>query len=277
MRQRFHDPECGIPFTGRAAEVCGSGNHLVARSKCRIAFALHRTWTIAASVARAIIQFVRVHAGERGAVERRKRRDSLARVTLVLVLTCTVLASESRADCPGSSLDRKELEPLIAATGLTSLDRAFKAIPDPNPAVLAVYHQKRLSLNPTRSEEIRYLESLPQTQADVDRIYELTYTPEICGHEVVSQVVYGMYQTAARLVYRHGIQHRGFIQLCLFANAEVGEVAWPEFDQLMVDDPDLTLRALRALPGATRRSICGGSDPRDLTSRQALKMCHSEL
>lgn len=201
----------------------------------------------------------------------------MARVTLVLVLTVMMLAAESRADCPGSSLDRNELEALIAANDLTALDRAFKAVSNPNSAVLAVYHQKRLSLNPSRSEEIRYLKTLPQTQAEVDRIYELTHTPEICEHEVVSQVVYGMYQTAARLVYRHAIHHRRFIELVLFSNAEVGEVAWPEFDQLMVDDPDLTLRALRTLPEKTRRSICAGSDPMQLTTRQALKVCHSEL
>ena len=195
-------------------------------------------------------------------------------VAVVLILAG---AAWAYADCPGSSVEPADVVALLRPTQTTELDAEFRQRARKHYALTALFHYRRLMLHRTRSEEIRYLNTLPRTQQQLDQVYELTFARDICDDHVISETVYGMFDIAAKLVRRHGIRHRQFINLCLFANAEVGEVAWPAFDMLLQADPKLTVAALRQLSGPTRRRICGGSDPRELSLLQAVRRCQSGL
>jgi hypothetical protein len=197
--------------------------------------------------------------------------------SVLLLLACLCAGLPVRGDCPGSSVDPAPVAALVSAPDLKALDAVYQTIDHKHPALAAIYYRRRLALNPTRSEEIRYLKSLPRTQEELDRVYDLTLTPQVCENAVVSDVVYGMFQIAGKLVRRHGIMHGRFIELCLFANAEVGEIAWSEFDTLLEEDPLLTLAAMRELPPDAKARLCGGSDPAHMSVREAIRRCQSEM
>lgn len=184
-----------------------------------------------------------------------------------------VMASPIAADCPGSPVAPEAILALGEASTIVALDAAFNRIGAKSPGIVALYRHQRLSLNPTRREELRYLRSLPRTRAELQRVYELTYARDVCEHRAVSATIYDMFDTAARLVQRHGRYHREFIDLCLFTDGELGEVAWPAFDWLLAQDPARTIRTLRSLPAKTRAGICDGRDPRQMTDEEAARVC----
>lgn len=184
-----------------------------------------------------------------------------------------VVASPIVADCPGSSITPEAILALGDASTVVALDAAFDRIGAKNPGIVALYRRQRLSLNPTRREELRYLRSLPRTRNELYRIYELTYARDVCEHRAVSETIYDMFDTAARLVHRHGRYHREFIELCLLTDGELGEVAWPAFDWLLAEDSARTISTLRSLPSKTRADICDGRDPRQMTDEEAVTVC----
>ena len=199
-------------------------------------------------------------------------------LTLRAAIIATLLfAPSASADCPGSSVPPEAIVALANASTVAALDRAVDRFGAAHPAIRALYRRRRLALNPTKAEELRYLTSLPRTESDLSRVYELTYARDVCELPAVSETVYGMYQTAVRLVRSHGRFHRRFIELCLLTDGEVGEAAWPEFDLLLTQDSDRTVTALRTLPLRARTSICGGKDPRDLSLKDAVNACASGL
>jgi hypothetical protein len=120
------------------------------------------------------------------------------------------------------------------------------------------------------------LKALPSTEAELDHVYQLTDTPEVCENATVLATVYDMSDTAARLIQKYGILHGRLLSLCLYSNDEVGEVAFPACDTLMQEDPDLTVAALRTLPRTLRIRYCG-TDPRNLSVRVAVARCQSGL
>lgn len=196
---------------------------------------------------------------------------------IICFLVSATLATPVVADCAGSSLNPADVRLLLDAPDVKALDRVFLALNTPEPALRALYRQRRLTFNPVAAEEMRYLKSLPATQAEMDNVYELVDTPGGCGNDVVQSVVYGMFETASRLVKKHGMFHGHFIRLCSFSNAEVGEVAWPEYGWLLENDTRRTLQAVRSLPRKLRLAMCEGADPRNMPDSKARIKCDTDL
>jgi hypothetical protein len=194
-------------------------------------------------------------------------------VVIVLAAVCSPLV----ADWPGSAVTPEMIKPLLRAADVEALDRAFRAITPTNPAVEAVYHRKRLELRHTAAGEVEFLRTLPRSEQELNAVYQLSDMRDLCEDPLVSSTVYDMFQTSANLAMRHGAFHRRVLQLCLWSIAETGEVAWPECDSLLTEDPNLTTRALRSLPMKERLEICGGHDPRELNTREVLRQCQSGL
>lgn len=166
---------------------------------------------------------------------------------------------------------------LMHSKDLAALDRAYASAQSPGVSVTAVYRLRRLRMNPTAAEEARYFDSLPSTQAELDRIYEdLTYDRTISEDPVISDVVDNMYDTAAAIAHKRHRGYEKFIRLVLFANADVGEIAWPVYDDLLEEDTAAMFAALRALSKEERLRICRNHDPRELTQLEALVQCHTD-
>ncbi|HEV7240297.1 MAG TPA: hypothetical protein VGQ36_13745 [Thermoanaerobaculia bacterium] len=204
-------------------------------------------------------------------------KDSMTHRLACSLFVTLVIASPIAADCPGSSIPHEAILALGDASTVAALDAAFNRIWAMNPGIVALYRHQRLSLNPTWREELRYLRSLPRTRIELQRIYELTYARDVCEHRAVSETIYDMFDTAARLVQRHGRYHREFIELCLLTDGELGEVAWPAFDWLLEEDSARTISTLRSLPPKTRANICDGRDPRQMTDEEAVTVCEAGL
>jgi hypothetical protein len=96
--------------------------------------------------------------------------DRIAAIVLAVVLVATTL----HGDCSGSSLQRRDVDRFpLRASRIEALDAAFAQIDTNGAALSAPNHQRRLSLNPTPAEEIRYLKPLAGTQRQLDGVYEL--------------------------------------------------------------------------------------------------------
>ena len=191
---------------------------------------------------------------------------------LALLFIC---APPLQADCPGSSVPPEAVLALGDATTVQSLDAAFNRVGAENPALLALYRWRRLSLNPTPREELRYLSALPRSASQLLRIYELTYARDVCEHPAVSETVYDMFDTAARLVQKHGRYHQEFVELCLLTDGELGEVSWPAFDWLLAEDSARMVALLRRLPLEIRTQVCDGKDPRELNDQEVVTVCET--
>jgi len=165
----------------------------------------------------------------------------------------------------------------MTATSLATLDNQFAHVDQHDLALVAVYRKRRLVLSATKDEQIRYLESLPTTRSELSRVYALTDSQGICEDPFIIDVVYNMFDTAARIVRGRGRFHRRFIGLCDLTDGEIGEVAWPAFNWWLKKDTARTVAALRSLSKETRTRLCDGQDPIDLTDRDAAKQCRSEL
>lgn len=201
----------------------------------------------------------------------------MQKITLLIIAVIVALAVRAAADCPGSAVAPEAIRPLLHAVDATTLDLAFRAIASPGPAVVAVYHSRRLALRHSSSEELEFLRSLPRSEQELSAVYQLSFIKDLCEDPVVSSTVYDMFQTAANLAERHGAFHGRVLQLCLWSNAETGEVAWPECDSLLAKDPVTTIRALRSLSAKDRSRMCDGHDPRKLSTREILRLCQSGL
>lgn len=195
----------------------------------------------------------------------------------VATLAIATAVSGVRGDCFEPTVDVSCVKRLISATGVAILDREFATCDAADVALVAVYRERRLALYPKAEESRRYLDSLPATQRELSRVYELVNARGICNEPAVSRVVYGMFDTAATQVKKRRTHYREFIELCRLTDGEVGEAAWPAFDWLLDHDAPRMLDALRSLALETRLELCGGLDPRDLSRRDAMKRCRSGL
>ena len=193
---------------------------------------------------------------------------------LLILLPVASGAGNEDTDRP---IDVKAAQSLLYAKDLASLDRSFRGLARTDPALVAIYRTRRLRLNPVPAEERRWLRAMPRTARDLRWIYALTYADEIKDDPLVTDVVYEMFGTASSLVQKHGRLHREFIELCTFTTGELAEAAWPMFDWLLEHDPAKTVAALRRLPAETRKRLCKGTDPIDLSEQEAVRECRSEL
>ena len=189
-------------------------------------------------------------------------------ISAVLLVACTIDASSARK--------------LIEAKTIHQLEAAYHRIPAGDVAMRALYHHQRLALHPTATEELRFLRTLPSTEAEFRCIYGLGelynrydldpfWTP-------ASATVYGDFETAAQLAVKHHTGHARVLAFILatWSNAEVGEVSFPEINELLDRDPEPTADAIRALPVRDQRQLCG-HDVRKRSTKFIVKQCRSEL
>src|SRR5262245_3522038 len=108
----------------------------------------------------------------------------------LLVLAMAVSTSPIFGDSSDTSIDVKAVRGLISSTDVVTLDRRFAKMDGTDPALVAVYRRRRLDLHLTAQEEVKFLESLPTTQADLSRVYTLTDSRDLSGEPYVTEVVY---------------------------------------------------------------------------------------
>lgn len=193
------------------------------------------------------------------------------------LLLAVMLSPDANAQCYDTGINPKTVEKLLGAADVAALDAALKRVGAGDVAIMAVYRKRRLALNPVDAEEVRFLRSLPKTASDAKRLVLLTATTDICELPEVAAIVYGMYNTAAKIIKKQGKSHRALIDASVVAEAELADTAWPAFDWLLENDTKLTLSALRILPEADRTRICHGQDPRKVSEKNALEQCRSGL
>lgn len=196
----------------------------------------------------------------------------LAVLALCLAPTLQIQGSEP-------PVDEKAVRALLEAKDLESLDRLFAKTAQGDEALKAVYQARRLALSNTRAEELRFLESLPDSEKKLLRVYQLTY-PSSSGlgeDPRVGDVVYGMFERAARLARKHGSGHRRVLRLCLFSDGELADVAWDWCDWLVTNDPQRALDSIRTLPAEDQRRMCGDASLEKLTAKGVVEKCVSDL
>ena len=198
-------------------------------------------------------------------------------MTTRLAFFAVLLALSAYGDCVGSSVDAAAARALLDARSIDRLDRAYQKSGTRDAALRALYRRRRLTLNPSTAEEMRFVRGLPASEAELNCVYALIDTGGFGDDQVVQEVVYGMFDTAARVIAHRRTGYRRFIRLCLWSNAEVGEVAWPVYDSLLNEQPRLVIAALRSLDREERLRICDGVDPRLMTDALVEQRCRSEF
>lgn len=166
---------------------------------------------------------------------------------MALILLLSVLS-----DC--ERFDVAVAERLVAARTVAELDRIKigQSVP-----LRALYRSRRLTLNPSAAEERRFLRSLPKTRDELLCVYALTYPREVSETNEVSEAVYGMFRRAARIARKLGIGHDRVLQLALWTDGELAYSSWEAFDWLLEYDHELAVAALKRLPRAEQRRVCG--------------------
>jgi hypothetical protein len=201
----------------------------------------------------------------------------MRRWSLVVALLC--FASTAQIYGKEPPIDETSVRALLEAKDLESLDRISAKTSQGDAALRAVYRTRRLALNNTHEEELRFLEALPDSAPRLWRVYHLTY-PSISGlgeDSRIGDVVYGMFERAARLAQKHGSGHRRVLRMCLFSDGELAETAWEWCDWLLRADPERVLSAIRSLPLADQRRICGEVSVERLTAKEVVEKCSSDL
>jgi hypothetical protein len=129
-------------------------------------------------------------------------------------------------------------------------------------------------MNRTGEEERRYFRGLPRSDEELWCVYRLTHPGPLFNTVEVGRTVHEMFDRAARLSRKLGFGHDRVIQLALWSDGELAYSAWDAFDWLLVNDPELTVAALRKVPEGERRMCEGPID--GLTVRATVARCRSE-
>lgn len=196
---------------------------------------------------------------------------------LAVLALCLAPTSQIQGNEP--PVNEKAVRALLEAKDLESLDRLFPNTAQGDEALKAVYLTRRLALSNTRAEELRFLESLPDSEKKLWRVYQLTY-PSSSGlgeDSRVGNVVYGMFERAARLARKHGSGHRRVLRLCLFSDGELADIAWDWCGWLVTNDPQRALNAIRTLSVEDQRRMCGDANIEKLTAKEVVEKCVSDL
>jgi hypothetical protein len=197
----------------------------------------------------------------------------------IVVMTLVSLSPAMQAHGGEPSIDEASVRALLEARSLESLDHVFSKAAREDEALKAVYQARRLVLNNSRGEELRFLEALPATERGLQRVYELTHPSESkLGEDPrIADVVYGMFERAARYAQRYKSGHRRVLQLCLFSDGELAETAWEWCDWLLQHDSERALAAIRSLPIEDQRRMCSGETAEGLTVKEAIQKCATDL
>ena len=196
-------------------------------------------------------------------------------------LTIGLLCFGSTAQIYGKEppIDETSVRALLDAKDLEALDRISAKTSPGDAALRAIYRTRRLALNNTQEEELRFLEALPDSEPRLWRVYHLTSpSPSGLGEDSrIGDVVYGMFERAARLAQKHGSGHRRVLRLCLFSDGELAETALEWCDWLLKADPERALTAIRSLPAEDQRRLCGDVNIKRLTAMEVVEKCSSGL
>jgi hypothetical protein len=198
-------------------------------------------------------------------------------LSALVLLSAALPATDGLADCPDTTVDAKAVRSLLTTADAASLDSRFAQLRTDDPAIIATYRRRRLQLDPTKQEEVRYLQSLPATREELSRVYTLVDSRDLCGDRIVSDIVDGMWARAARLVRKHGVGHEAFIRRCLLTDGYVAEDAWDVFDWLLKHDTMRTVAAIRKLSSEDQKRVCGDADLQHISAAEARKRCASGL
>lgn len=196
----------------------------------------------------------------------------------VVVVTLASLSPAMPLQGGDPPIDEASARALLGATNLESLDHAYSKAAREDEALKAIYHARRLVLNASREEELKFLEALPSTEKALWRVYQLTYPSESnLGEDPrISNVVYGMFERGARYAKKHESGHRRVLQLCLFSDGELAETAWDWCDWLIQEDPERALAAIRSLPAEDQRRMCSGETVEGLPAQEAIQKCAAD-
>lgn len=199
------------------------------------------------------------------------------RQLIAVVLLCVASTVPLYGEEP--PIDEKAARALLEAKDLKSLDQLSAKATQRDEALRAVYQARRLALNSTREEELRFLAALPDSEAKLSRVYQLTYpSPSGLGEDPrIGDVVYGMFERAARLSHKHGSGHRRVLRICLFSDGELAETAWEWCSWLVKVDPKKALNAIGSLPVEDQRRVCGDVKIERLTAKEVVEKCTLDL
>ena len=176
---------------------------------------------------------------------------------MVLALLFAQLSVAAQETC--EHFDVASARRMIEAKHVRELDDAFMAARRRDLPLIALYRSRRLSLNPTKAEELRYLRSLPKTRDELFCVYRLTYPRAISETPEVAEAVYNMFDRAAALAHENRLGYGDVLRLALWADGELGEVAWDWYAPALEGDPAMMSAAIRQLPLDDQRRLCGGS------------------
>jgi hypothetical protein len=193
-------------------------------------------------------------------------------------IVCCAIAAIAAADArPATSgcetFNLSVARRLIAAKNVQTLDAAMSK--SDSVPLTALYRSRRLDLNPTAAEEQRFFEALPATRDQLLCVYHLTAPREVSETTAVSTTVYGMFDRAAAICRKTKSGYGRVLQLSLWADGELGEAAWDWYNDALDHDPHAMTRAIRGLPVADQRRLCGRST-RGISERDLLTLCRQE-
>jgi hypothetical protein len=216
-----------------------------------------------------------------------KRKEGTMKPLLLLgcsmlrpfAVTLLCIASPARVYGKEPPIDETSVRALLEAKDLESLDRVFAKTSQGDAALRALYRTRRLALNNTPEEELRFLEALPDSESRLWRVYHLTHpSPSGLGEDSrIGDVVYGMFERAARLAQKHDSGHSRVLKMCLFSDGELGETAWEWCDWLLRAAPERALNAIRSLPVEDQRRMCKDVSIEGLTAKEVVEKCSSGL
>jgi hypothetical protein len=197
----------------------------------------------------------------------------------IVVVTLVSLSPAMQVHGGEPSIDEASVRALLDARNLESLDHVFSAAAREDEALKAIYQARRLVLNDSREEELRFLEALPATERGLRRVYQLTYPSgsKLGEDPRIADVVYGMFERAARYAQRYESGHKRVLELCLFSDGELAETAWEWCDWLLQHDSERTLAAIRSLPIEDQQRMCSGETTEGLTVKEAIQKCTTDL
>ena len=200
--------------------------------------------------------------------------SKLLSLVRIIAITIGSLSPAMQAHGGEPPIDEASVRALLEARNLETLERVFSKVAREDEALKAIYQARRLVVNPSRKDELRFLETLPATRSGLWRVYQLTYSSESrLGEDPrIADVVYGMFERAALYAQKYESGHRRVLQLCLFSDGELAETAWEWCDWLLQHDSERTLAAIRSLPIEDQRRICGGP-AEGLTVKEAIQKC----
>lgn len=190
----------------------------------------------------------------------------------ILALTLLLPPASLFANGGCEDFEAEAAQRMIAASTVRQLDDAFTAARHRDLPLIALYRSRRLALNPTAAEELRYFRALPKSEDELFCVYRLTDPGPMGNAPAVDETVYAMFDRAAAIARKHELGYTRVLRLALWADGELAAGAWGWYDAIMRDDRARLVAAIRKLPAGEQRRLCGGV-VRSLPARAIAERC----